>query len=306
MSESSPSYVRWFRWGCLTLVVMVCIPVACTGVLVGTALWKGSHEAVESRLLSQDVPTPTGPPTAPGTVPNGAGHVVLDFTVGEFFVEAGNPGEPIRVEAEYDRNSYELTRSYTTADDGSWTFLVRFREIGLFRDSGLRVVFGGAYPRIHVFLPPDVPLTLHGSFARGGADLELGGLWLTAVELEQEKGGCDIDFDEPLVAPLDRFVVRARQGGFSVSRLGHASPRLVEIDHRMGGMGVDLRGRWLNDADVSISSLMGGADVRLPDDVRVEWVEGSRFATAPTAEPGRELPTLRMSVRGRMGGLQVR
>ena len=288
----------WLRWGCMGVAIVLGVLVLWFVVLSGSALWKNFNESVESRSLHQPVaPRPAAAPgeASPADRP-GEGKVVLDLEVGDFAVVPGQPGEGIRVEAEYDVNSYELTQTHETAHDGRWVYRVEFRQTGLLHDNGLRALFGGAFPKIRIQLPPDVPLELEGSFAMGGTFLQLGGLWLTSVDLNPEKGGCAVDFGRPTVEPLERLTIRGRQGGFSASRIGNASPREVRIDHRMGDMGVGLHGAWRNDADIRIRHMMGGGGVTFPDDVLIDWPEGESRTVGSLARPEIAGPTLSVTI----------
>jgi hypothetical protein len=307
------------RSGCLLLLILLGILVIAAIVLVIAALVGSLRETVDTRSLQHDLAMLEVPPAAvsgdadapPPLSPSAAfaqGRIVLDLSVGEFRVEPGEPGQGIRVEARYDIRSYELEQAHESAPDGSWIHRIVFRQTGLLRDNGLRVLFGGALPQVRVLLPPDVPFALDGTFAKGGTNLELGGLWLTDVWIKAEKGGCDVAFSQPTVAPLQRVKIRSRQGGLSVNGIGNASPRRVEIDHRMGGMGVHLDGRWQRDADVRITSMMGGAGIVVPDGVRVESEGGPRVDDLLFGRPQREelpAPTLRLSTRGLWGRLHI-
>ena len=89
--------------------------------------------------------------------------------------------------------------------------------------------------------------------------------------------------------------------------LGNASPRLLEIDHRMGGMSVDLRGSWVRDAQVRITQRMGGGEVRLPEGVEIEGLSLRRIgrARAGQGSPEVPMPKLDMSVSSVFGKLDV-
>jgi hypothetical protein len=96
-------------------------------------------------------------------------------------------------------------------------------------------------------------------------------------------------------------------GGVAARSLGNASPGSLEVNFRMGGIDLDLRGAWRNDADIRIESRMGGGAVRLPRDARIEGLE--EFGVEPsglasTAEL--PLPTLRFTVSSSMGELEFR
>lgn len=303
----------WLKLGCFGLLAVVGLLLLYGAGIFGRAYLKARSETVEARALAHEVTRPpvtaaagTAEATAgPGGAPPG-GRVVLDLMVGEFQVEPGEPGEPIRVEAQYDTSSYALEESYQPGDEVSgWRYVVRFRETGWFHDGGLRALFGGAFPQVRIWLPPDVPLALEGRFGKGGTTVQLGGLWLTEVDLVAEKGGLDLDIGQPLAAPVDTFRFRGSQGGFNGRSLGNASPRSLRVEVRMGGVNADLSGAWLRDADVSIRCVMGGGTVLLPEDVIIEGLAGHAREPSPPDDTGQSLPVLNMSVVSRLGELTV-
>lgn len=271
----------WLKWGCagcgalLGLVVLIVLGVG------GFAWRMARSQKVEDQVLTHDLPAPPEAPAggAPAAPPadQGAGaalegsvaRVVLDLSHAEFRIEPAKEGEPLRVEARYDASSYELREATERPEGGPWTYRVTFRRSA----PGLLVLasrlFGAASPEVTVFLPPGSPIVLEIQLQDGGMEGELDGLWLQAAEVDLRRGGLVWSIDEPLRAPVDHLSVHASMGGVVLSGLGNASPRRLDLDVHMGGVQLDLRGRWTADADVRITSRMAGGVVRLPEDVRV-------------------------------------
>jgi hypothetical protein len=281
---------------------------------VGGLAWLGARsEKIEDQELTQGVPAgPTEAEPAPelaGTLSGelqpiaAAGLVVLDLENGEFQIEPGEPGEPIRVEASYDVNTYALEKTYTPVSDGQdqWQYRVSFRRTSRsFLITAIKQAITGSTPRVRVWLPPDIPIDLEMRLAQGGAAIDLSGLWLVNTELDFEMGGVELEINEPLQAPAEQFKVRSGMGGCMLSGLGNASPKLLEVEFRMGGSVVDLEGEWANDAEVTIRGSMGGCSVFVPDDVRV--VRG--LEVQPTEEvDGR--PVLRLDTQVNMGEIEI-
>jgi hypothetical protein len=285
----------------VVLVVLVCWAL----ILFGAAIIGSRTESVARQELRREIDRPASEAQPPQSGPLvGEGLLILDLTVGNFVIQPGEVGEPIRVEAEFDTSSYALEESFESGDGDGWVYRLTFRQTGLIRDGGLRVLFGASYPEVRVFIPPDVPVALRGQFSKCGADLELGGLWITEVDLEFEKGGLDVNVGRPLVAPARSFRVHGKQGGMSTSLVGNASPPEVDIYWQQGGSSVDLRGQWVNDSDVSVRSRMGGSHIHLPRGVRIEGLPGRGPLLTPSDEEV-SLPTLRMSTSSAMGGQQI-
>ena len=61
----------------------------------------------------------------------------------------------------------------------------------------------GTSPSVHIFLPPDVPISLDLDLREGGARVELGEMWLTEADIDFNRCGFQLEVSEPLRAPMD-------------------------------------------------------------------------------------------------------
>jgi len=265
--------------GCLGLIVII---ILITGVTALTA-WRGiATQKVAERTLEPQVVTVDDVGTA-----DGGGRVVLELRHSEFEIRRAEPGAGLSVEARYDENSYELLETLERGADG-WVYTVGFRRTISGLKAALQAIIGGGERTyVYVYLPDDVPIDLKALIGQGGCEADLGGLWLTNADLRFDKGGFDLSVSEPLKAPLDTLAIRGRMGGFAASRLGNASPGVLNVDCSMGGCDLDLRGAWVNDADINLSINMGGMSVGVPDDVHSE---GSTLSTRGLRESNEEVP----------------
>lgn len=318
-----------FKYGCFGCLGTIGLVIIVFGVIAAMALIMGPPE--------QDFVRPEMVRELPGTAASAAGggadetsdrgdeapplqleelartpgRVVLDLSGGQFEVVPGEPGEPVRVEGNYNAGAFELTERFEEEADGSWTWRVRFRR----NVSWMRMLFGDQHEdnRVRIVLPRDVPFVLDGDIGMGVSRIDLGGLSLIAVDLDLGMGEHRVGFSEPTPSPLERFVVDAGMGEFDVDRLGHASPAEVRVTGRMGEFSLDLHGEWKNDAEITAGWRMGQCTVRLPSDVAVKS-EGanvmmgganlSGLRNRPDPPPG--APTLTIRVSGSMGELTVR
>lgn len=297
---------KWLGYGCLGCAGIMGVLLLIAGGVAGVAMLKLRHETVEDRVLTREVPPPSAArerPDTPDRPTAAAGRVVLDLAQGEFRVEPGPPGQPLRVEANYDTKSYQLEERFEPAERGAWTYRVSFHRTGPALPTLLKELFGGSKPRVRVLLPPDVALDLDAQLRRGAARMELGGLWLNSADFELEQGGFDLRVGEPLRAPMEHLSIHGAMGGCEVSSLGNASPQRLEIDYRMGGLALDLRGHWIRDSEVSIHSKMAGVELKLPRDVVIEGLDTHRVAPPPSTEL--KAPTLRFDVSTTQGSLDI-
>lgn len=306
MSDSGGDGTRWLKYGCFGCLGLVVVVLLVVVTLFGIARMSTDDPQIEDRVLSQDLGGSAVPddPTAARDLPTRAGTVTLDLSQAEFAVLAGEPGEPLRVEASYDTKSYELEETFEGPEGGDWRYTVRFRR----RDTGalsfLKQMFSRSSAKVRIFLPPDSPIRLELDVNQGGAEVDLGGLWLTEADIKMAQSGLELEVSAPLREPLERLTVDAGMGGLAIKDLGNASPRELEIEMSMGGMDVDLRGAWRNDAEITILMNRGGGALRLPSDVQVEGLELDRFPSGVEPEVG--LPTLRFTSRSNLKDIDVR
>lgn len=296
------------KTGCLVMVGCLGLGIMIVALVVGLAWMKATSSQPESQVLSRPIPEP--PPVPPSSLsadlpaagaPPAGGRVVLDLSEAEFLIEPGPPGDPIRVEASYDRASSALEETFEPGDAGTWTYTVRFqRNLGFL--AKLFEGMAGKSPKVRVLIPPDVPIDLDMNLGEGEAHVRLGGLWLTTAELEFAMGGVDLSIDEPLREPIESLSIKASMGGGNFRSLGNASPKRLDVDVSMGGMNLDLTGRWLRDAEIQIRQSMGGAGVKLPDDVVIEGIDHPRAMRQSSQEI--PLPVLRFSVSSEMGEVE--
>ena len=238
------------------------------------------------------------------------GTIELDLDVGEFEIVPGAPGEPIRVDAEYEEDVFQLVEDFVENDDGTWTYRVSMRPRGgmfgmMFRGAG-----NNPRNRVTITLPRERPFDLVGKIGLGSTRIELGGLLVRRLDLEAGTGEHEISFDEPLLAPMESFRVDKSVGELRVLKLGNASPAEVEVTQSVGEARIDLSGAWARDADVRIENRIGEADVVAPEGVKLEVDRarvaiGERRVSVPATELPDDAPTIRLRLEGSIGEVRV-
>lgn len=297
------------RSGCLKSTLFGCLGIIVIVIIVGIALaviakagMKKSQVDDHELLAAEAAEAPR-----PEALARHAGRVVVSLSQGEFYVNPGEPGSGVKVKARYDLNSYELTDKLEVLPDSTWVYTLDYHRTTSGLVAFARAIMGEEQEsRVEVYLPPDVPVVLDLNIAQGGAEVELGGLWLTEAEIHYSQGGFELAFSEPTREPMQRLVVEGSMGGFEADRLGNASPEFLAVDCSMGGGEVDLRGQWLVNADVSLDVSMGGMAVLVPDHLEVRGyslLEPARPLAG--ADPEVPLPVLTLSVSQSMGEIEV-
>ena len=301
-----------FKFGCLGCLAFLLLLIAITAIVFGIAWNQVRNEEVEEQELIRVLagPEPIGIEDQPLEVPTEfivsepAGRVILDLSNTVFEIRPAQPGEPLQVKAKFDINNYGLTEDFDegSAEEG-WTYEVSFRRTSdSYALTALKELLGGTKPKVKIFLPSDVLYDLDVEISQGGAEVELGGLWLSDVDLNFTQGGGAIEFGEPLQEPAESLAIQFSQGGGAIEGIGNASPRELDVSFSMGGGYIDLRGPWQQDAEINIDQSMGGVSLHLPSDVVLRGI--GRHDTEGPAEGGEEVPVLRFSTSSHYGELE--
>jgi hypothetical protein len=293
---------KWLRCGCFGCLGIIAILIATVLVMFLIARMKVGSEEIAEQVLTPEIPVAVQPLEIDAAT-TGGGHVILDMRRGGFFIEPAAPGEPLHVEGRYDKNSCELKENFEPDGEEGWTYRLDFSCSDYSLTGILKQMLGGTQPEVHLYLPADQPISLEFDLSQGGSEIELGGLWVTSADLDVEMGGFELRVSEPLRVPMERMKINLAMGGSSISSLGNASPKVLDVEWKMGGMELDLNGNWLQDSDITINGRMGGGVVLLPPDVLVEGVDAGRLTAgeAPEIKP----PTLRFTTSIDQGELEI-
>ncbi len=296
-------------FGCLGVFVLLVVILGVNAIVV---MSKSGDERIEDHVVGTELPvTNEQPETDPSqdadlTKPAaGHGWLILELGQGEFQLHPGEPGEGVVVKANYDASTYELLQYNTTWPDSAWVYHVDFHRTISGLQAMMRDVMGGNHaPKVHIFIPPDLPLELNVLVKEGGLDADLGGLTLTDIDLRYNKGGISLGFGDPLAQPLNSLVINGKMGGAEIRRVGNASPSFLDVNCTMGGMDLDLRGDWINDCEAQVEVFMGGMQVQVPDNIDFEGAgEGGGKLKRTDAEIAR--PVLRMHQKAKAGEIEI-
>lgn len=313
-----------FKYGCIGCLTVCAL---CVGLMFLFGALQLTIEPEdpkpENRQLSQELPKPPAPPAPaapdspllevaplpeqPPTTPR-PGRVVLDISMAELVIMPGPADQPIRVEADFDSNNFELVEDFKDSEDGSWLYQLEFKaKRGFFNlfSSGR-----GTSNRLQLILPKDHPMAISADISLGETDADFGGLWLTQLNLDLGPGDHFVELREPLPYPMDSLRIDASMGSTELRQLGNGSPEVVRIDHGMGDLLVDLEGPWRRDASIDVDFSMGQCRLWLPDDVRLDLEQarvklGERSIDLAEREVSEDAPLLTLRLTGSMGELSI-
>ncbi len=311
-----------FKYGCVGCLSLGALVVALIFLASAVHLTVEPEDPrPEERQLSQDLPEVRYPPADAPQVPasvslpeppsSATGRVVVDLSMGEFIIQPGPAGEPIRVDADFDSSAFELREEYQQSADGGWTYELSFGS----RRGFLGMLFGGGHQgnnRVELTIPRGQPIDIVGEIGLGESEIDLGGLSVRQVDLEFGAGDHFVEFRQPLPFPMDSFTVNSSVGEVEIRNLGEGSPRTVNVDHGIGELFVDLQGPWSRDATIDINVNIGEGRLWLPEGVRLD-VEHAKVAIGESDvewpdedDLPADAPTLTLSMSGHIGEVSIR
>ncbi|MEM6455028.1 MAG: hypothetical protein AAF772_08030 [Acidobacteriota bacterium] len=332
MADSSlTGCLKYGCFGCLTLIVLF---VGFGLVVSAVRVTVDEEAAPEQANFRQNLPDdpalvipgsadlPSDPdapavpdimplPAVPDVPPDAAvGDVVINLEAGSFIIQPGPPGSDIEVEADYDTSRLALRETYTEQNDGSWRYEVTLRPKGGF----LGMLFKGGSGnrnRATITIPRGRPIRLSGEIALGESETDLGGLWLTSVDVRYGAGEHFLEFREPTPYPMKEFRVNSGTGETELRNLGNGSPSTISVSHRIGEFLVDLDGAWRNDASVEMEIGIGEANVWLPETAHVDvtgtdiMIGERRVDRSDGPDLPDDAPRLTLKARGRIGEVRI-
>lgn len=245
------------------------------------------------------------------TVTAAEGIVRVEVDAGSLRLEVGEPDQEIELFADYDQARFRVEESLHQTEGEPW--LYRLQVDGRGGVLGLPWQ-GGRAPELRLMLPRNRAMALEVSLGAGESRFDLGGLWLTDVEMELGPGDHRLSVLEPLAEPLPRLEMDASWGSIETVSLGNASPGHLDLRTSGGELVVDLGGAWRGNGEVDLRFGFGSCLVVLPDNARTEVLRadvqfGEKLLKGSTLEPsslGEGVPTVGLKVSGTAGELTLK
>lgn len=200
-------------------------------------------------------------------------RVSVEYGAGRFTVRAMDTGLLYRMNLEYDEDRYEPVAEYAShrLNVGVKSIRNRFRS----GDSD------GA--RLDLELARGVPMDLDLEFGAVRADVDLGGLALTGLELSTGASESVIDVSEPSPSSMERARFEVGAAEFTARRLGNLNAERIEVDAGVGSLTLWLDGEWRRDARVGIDMGLGFLELRVPEGLGLQLRKDS-FLTSLDSE----------------------
>ena len=136
---------------------------------------------------------------------------------------------------------------------------------------------------LQVELAQSVPTRLALEFGAGRADVDLGGLSLTALDVHTGAAEAAFDVSRPNPVALETATFQVGAADFTARRLGNLNARRIEVNAGVGKVRVDLTGAWRQNADVHVQMGLGSLELRFPERLGVK-LQQKTFLTSVDTE----------------------
>jgi hypothetical protein len=188
----------------------------------------------------------------------------LQYTAGVLRLGPGPTAELYRMDVSYDQDRF-VPRSEFDAARGQVLLGVETAGRG-----GLRVVSQNQLRQMaNVSFSPGVDLALDMGLGAVDADLELGGLRLTDLNLEAGASRAVIRFSQPNGTRCRSAQLSAGAAELSVIGLGNSRCDRINFEGGVGKVVLDFGGAWTASSEVKVKLAMGELTLRLPRQVGV-------------------------------------
>jgi hypothetical protein len=183
----------------------------------------------------------------------------LEYGSGNLRLQPGDPRELYRMTLSYDQDRFLPVSDF---DSPGGTVHLGLKARG---EGGLRVVSRNQLSQTAlVFLSPRVEMSLDLSLGAVDADLELGGLRLSEIDVQTGASQATVRFSHPNTMRCRTAVFSAGAAEMSVIGLGNSRCEEIVFDGGVGKVLLDFSGVPSTNTRAVIQMAVGGITLRLP------------------------------------------
>ena len=195
--------------------------------------------------------------------------VRVRYGAGRLHVQPGPRGSLYRMDLRYDEEAFDPVSEF----DG------RRLTVGVDSRNGKMRVRKGDSGEMTLELTQEVPMSLDLEFGAVRADVDLGGLRLTDLELSTGASESRIDVSAPNPEVLSSARLQVGAADFAARRLGNLNVEQLSIDAGIGAVMLDFSGDLRRDVEVSVEMGLGSLELRFPEGVGVKLVKKAFLAS---------------------------
>ena len=201
--------------------------------------------------------------------------VHVRYGAGHFSVGPAEAGVLYHMQIVYDEDVFRPIAEYQgrSLRIGTETLGRRFR-FGRDREAG----------EMRLRLSRDVAMDLNMDFGAVKADIDLGGIRLTRLEIATGASQTVMDISEPNPETMSLASIDVGAAEFTVRNLGNLNTEVIEIDAGVGSIELGFTGDWRQNARVSVDMGLGSLVLRFPRGLGVRLVMEDTFFTSLDSE----------------------
>jgi hypothetical protein len=183
-------------------------------------------------------------------------RVFVEYGAGHLKIGAADEGVLYRMNLRYDEDIFE-----PVSDFSGDRLHLGVESIG----RGFNIGRNKQSGELDLEFARGIPMDMDLEFGAVRADIDLGGLALTDLDLSTGASQSTIDISEPNSVGMStaRFEIGAAE--FEARHLGNLNAERIEVDAGVGQVTLWLNGRWQRDASVSIDMGLGALELRVPE-----------------------------------------
>ena len=183
-------------------------------------------------------------------------RVFVEYGAGHLKIGAADGGVLYRMNLRYDEDIFE-----PVSDFSGDRLHLGVESIG----RGFNIGRNKQSGELDLEFARGIPMDMDLEFGAVRADIDLGGLALTDLDLSTGASQSTIDISEPNSVGMStaRFEIGAAE--FEARHLGNLNAERIEVDAGVGQVTLWLNGRWQRDASVSIDMGLGALELRVPE-----------------------------------------
>ena len=197
-------------------------------------------------------------------------NVHVTYGAGRFRVGPADGGLLYRMQLRYDEDSFEPVAEY------------RGDHLNLGVDNvgkHIRIGKGNSGGEMNLELARNVPMDLDLEFGAVRADLDLGGLSLSRLELSTGASESTVDISEQNDLEMEKARFEVGAADFEARHLGNLNADRIEVSAGVGEVVLWFNGNWRRDADVKLDMGLGSLELRFPEGLGVSLHKDSFLAS---------------------------
>lgn len=200
--------------------------------------------------------------------------VEVSYGAGRMKLGAAEKGLMYRMDLRYDEDVFE-----PHADFDRNRLHLGVENVG----KSLRLGKGRSSGRMDLELARGLPMDLDLEFGAVRADIDLGGLSLTGLDLSTGASESTVDISEPNDQAMRTASLSVGAADFTARHLGNLNARHIDVSAGVGEVTLWFNGEWRQDATVSIDMGLGSLEMRFPEGLGVRLKKDS-FLTSLDSE----------------------